>query len=146
MRRPRTERRFRSGRRMRRPYVWRAISKHGPQAPASAIGWLQIIARDHAMPSVPIVDSHLHIWHAGRFRLPGLDATPLLNRSYSVEDYRRAIQPYAVEAMVFLQCEVEPSQALDEAQWVASEAMLEPRIGGIVAWAPLEKGDAAEAD
>jgi L-fuconolactonase len=24
--------------------------------------------------------------------------------------------------------------------------MLEPRIGGIVAWAPLEKGDAAEAD
>jgi L-fuconolactonase len=98
------------------------------------------------MPSFPIVDSHLHIWDPGRFRYPWLDATPLLNRPYTVEDYRTAIQPYAVEAMVFLQCECEPAQALAEAQWVAREAMLEPRIAGIVAWAPLEKGDGAEAD
>ena len=98
------------------------------------------------MPSFPIVDSHLHIWDPGRFRYPWLDAIPLLNRSYTVEDYRSATQPFAVDTMVFLQCEVEPAQALAEAQWVAREAVRDPRIGGIVAWAPLEKGAAAEED
>ncbi len=98
------------------------------------------------MPSFPIVDSHLHIWDPGRFRYPWLDTIPLLNRPYSLEDYSRATQPTAVEAMVFLQCECEPAQALAEAQWVAREAVRDPRIGGIVAWAPLEKGAAVEAD
>src|SRR5262249_21345110 len=82
----------------------------------------------------------------GRFRYPWLDAIPLLNKSYTVEDYRAATQPYVVETMVFLQCEVEPAQALAEAQWVAREAVRDPRIRGIVAWAPLAKGAAAGED
>lgn len=98
------------------------------------------------MPEFPIVDSHLHIWDLGRFRYPWLDDIPLLNRNYSIEDYRGATAPVEIEAMVFVQCEAEPAQALAEAQWVAGEAARDPRIRGIVAWAPLEKGAAAEPE
>ena len=48
--------------------------------------------------------------------------------------------------MVFVQCECDPPQFQAEAEWVTDVASTEPRIKGIVAWAPLEKGDAAEAD
>jgi len=98
------------------------------------------------VPDFPIVDSHLHIWDTERLRYSWLDSIPLLNRAYAIEDYRQMTAPVAIEAMVFLQCEVEPAQALAEAQWVASEAVREPRIRGIVAWAPLEKGAAVDAD
>ncbi len=45
--------------------------------------------------------------------------------------------------MVFLQCECEPSQFMQEAEWVTEQAKIDPRIQGIVPWAPLEDGDAA---
>jgi L-fuconolactonase len=48
--------------------------------------------------------------------------------------------------MVFLQCEVDPTQFRAEAAWVTSLAQQDPRIEGIVPWAPLEKGDAARPD
>ena len=47
--------------------------------------------------------------------------------------------------MVYLQVEVEPVYALLEARWVEEQAKKDPRIQGIVAWAPLEYGDQARA-
>ena len=46
--------------------------------------------------------------------------------------------------MVFVQCECDPAQSPQEAEWVTEVAHTEPRIRGIVAWAPLEKGVASE--
>jgi L-fuconolactonase len=94
----------------------------------------------------PIVDTHLHLWDPGALRYPWLDSIPLLNKPYLLEDYRRACGPVQVERMVFLQCEVDFSQSRQEADWVTSLAQQDPRIQGIVPWAPLEKGDAARAD
>jgi L-fuconolactonase len=48
--------------------------------------------------------------------------------------------------MVFVQCEAEFSAFEAEAAWVAQLAKAEPRIKGLVAWAPLEKGGAVRAD
>ena len=46
--------------------------------------------------------------------------------------------------MVFVQCEAEFSQFQEEADWVTGLAEgEEPRIAGIVPWAPLELGDEA---
>src|ERR1043165_5531475 len=98
------------------------------------------------MPDFPIVDTHLHIWDLGRIRYPWLAGVPSLNRNHLIEDYRRACGAVRVEKMVFVQCECETSQALEEATWVGEVAKADPRIRGIVAWAPLEKGDGAEAD
>jgi L-fuconolactonase len=91
-----------------------------------------------------IVDTHLHVWDPGYLRYAWLDGVPFLNKPYLLEDYRRACGPVQVEKMVFLQCEVDPSQYIAEAEWVTKLAQEEdPRIEGIVPWAPLELGEQA---
>lgn len=97
------------------------------------------------MPSFPIVDTHLHIWDLDRLRYPWLANVPLLNKNHLIGDYRRACGPVAVAKMVFLQCECDFTQFQQEADWVTEVAAADPRIRGIVPWAPLEKGIAAEA-
>lgn len=98
------------------------------------------------MPSFPIVDTHLHIWNLDRLRYPWLAGVPMLNRNHLIDEYRRVCGPVQVAKMVFLQCEAEFAQFQEEADWVTEMAAIDPRIRGIVPWAPLEKGDAAEAD
>ena len=94
----------------------------------------------------PIVDTHLHLWDPNNLRYPWLDSNELLNKPYLPEAYRIACGPVQVEQMVFMQCECEFSQFMDEANWVTLLAQAEPRIKGIVPWAPLENGDRARAD
>ncbi len=98
------------------------------------------------MPNFPIVDSHLHLWDLGRLRYPWLASVPVLNCNHRIEDYRRACGPVQVAKMVFVQCECDPAQSLAEADWVTEVARVDPRIRGIVAQAPLEKGDAVAAE
>src|SRR3954470_13875719 len=95
------------------------------------------------MPSFAIVDTHLHIWDLRRLRYPWLASVPMLNRNHLIEDYRRACGSVQVAKMVFLQCECDFAQFQEESDWVTEVARVDPRIRGIVPWAPLEKGDAA---
>jgi L-fuconolactonase len=74
-----------------------------------------------------------------------LDDIPLLNKPYLVEDYRAATRGIPIEKTVFVQCEAVADQCVEEARWVAEQAGEEPRIRGIVAWAPLQNGTAAAA-
>jgi L-fuconolactonase len=97
------------------------------------------------MPSFPLVDTHLHLWDLDRLRYPWLASVPMLNRNHLIEDYRRACGPVQVAKMVFLQCECDCAQFQEEADWVTAVAQTEPRIRGIVPWAPLEKGEGVEA-
>lgn len=98
------------------------------------------------MPDFPIVDTHLHIWDLGRLRYPWLASVPLLNKNHLIEDYRRACGAVQVAKMIFVQCECEPLLFQEEAEWVTEVARIDPRIRGIVAWAPLEEGDSVEPD
>src|SRR5258706_15070618 len=98
------------------------------------------------MPDFPIVDTHLHVWDPGRLSYPWLASVPMLDKPYVLANYNKACGPVKVGKMVFLQCEVDPKQYKEEAAWVTSLAKDDPRIEGIVPWAPLEKGDAARAE
>ncbi len=82
------------------------------------------------MPDFPIVDAHLHLWDPDRFRMSWLDGNPLLDQRYDLAEYREHSAGVGIEAMVYLQVEVEPPYALLEAQWAAEWAMEDPRIQG----------------
>ncbi len=97
------------------------------------------------MPEFPIIDSHLHVWDPAIIDYPWLAQVPSLQRPFLLEDYNRSCGQVQIESMVFLQCEAVFSQALKEAQWVAGLAKSDPRIKGIVAWAPIEKGEGCNA-
>jgi L-fuconolactonase len=98
------------------------------------------------MPSFPLVDTHLHIWDLSRLSYPWLASVPMLNKNHLIGDYRRACGSVQVAKMVFLQCECAPAQFQAEAGWVTEVAQADPRIRGIVPWAPLEKGEGVRAD
>src|SRR4051812_13786685 len=98
------------------------------------------------MPSFPIVDTHLHIWDLNRLSYPWLASIPALNKNHLIDDYRRACNGVEVAKMVFLQCECLPAQYEQELNWVTEVAASDPRIRGIVPWAPLENGTAVEDD
>lgn len=92
------------------------------------------------MPNFPIIDSHLHLWDPRRLRYGWLSGD--LDRAFLPADFKIAVGPVAVDAMVFLECGAFPDQALDEAAWVLEQAKVDPRIAAMVCNAALENGDA----
>ena len=100
---------------------------------------------DQQMVDIPIIDTHLHLWDTNRLSYPWLANLPKIDRPRLPEGYRRATAGLNIEKMVFMQCEVGDAQYEQEVAWVTEQAGREPRIKGIVAWAPLEKGEAARA-
>ncbi len=97
------------------------------------------------MPDFPIIDSHLHLWDPARFRMRWVEGNPTLERPYGVADYREHTAGLDIEAMVYLQVDVDPAYALLEARWVVERAAEDPRIRAMVPWAPLEDGDRARS-
>ena len=92
------------------------------------------------MEKFPIVDTHVHLWHPKQLRYPWLAEVPTLNRAYLLKDYIAAYGALEIESIVFVQCDTHPDDGLKETAWVTSLAAVDPRIRGIVAWAPLEEG------
>ncbi|HEY3340930.1 MAG TPA: amidohydrolase family protein [Anaerolineae bacterium] len=93
----------------------------------------------------PLVDTHLHLWDPTRIRMSWLDTNPVLNKPYGLPEYRAHTEGTDIEAMVYLQTEVETPYALLEASWAADRASEDPRLKGIIPWAPLEYGERARA-
>lgn len=97
------------------------------------------------MPNFPIIDAHVHLWDPTHFRMSWLDGNEVLDKRYALAEYQQHTEGIAIEAMVYLQVEVDPPYGLLEARWVADLVREEDRLRGIVAWAPLEFGDQARA-
>jgi L-fuconolactonase len=97
------------------------------------------------VPDLPFIDTHVHLWDPRRFRMAWLDGNDLLDRPYGLAEYWAHTASLPVEALVFVQAEVEPASALLEARWVLEQARDEPRIQGIVPWAPIEHGQRGRA-
>ena len=98
------------------------------------------------MPKFAIVDSHVHFWDPALVPLPWLAGAPALARPALPGDLAAAAGPVAIDHLVFVEADVAPGRHLDEARWVTGLARAEPRLGAIVAHAPLERGAAVEPD
>jgi L-fuconolactonase len=93
------------------------------------------------MPPLPVIDSHVHLWDPGRYRIPWLDGVPKINKLYDLDDYTAATAGVEVAGFVYLQVEVGPPYALLEARDLVELAARDARVLGIVPWAPLEYGE-----
>lgn len=92
-----------------------------------------------------IVDTHMHLWDLRKFRYPWLDVIPEINRNFLPEDFKRMCGDIKVDKMIFMQAECEPFENMAETEWVTELAKtVDPRIKGIVSFAPLEQGSAVE--
>jgi L-fuconolactonase len=98
------------------------------------------------MINFPIIDTHLHLCDFENIKYPWIEELPALQRSFLLKDYDQACGSVAIEKMVFVQYECDPSQYKDEIAFVTSVAQKDPRLSGMVAWAPLEKGDAVKPE
>lgn len=92
-----------------------------------------------------IVDSHVHFWDPSTLRYPWLEREPSLRRSYLPRDY----PPFAegeVDAVIFVEANCVPAQAIAEVDFIDELAEAEPRIAGIVAFADvLDEGGLEKA-
>lgn len=98
------------------------------------------------MKALPIVDSHVHLWHPTKLRYSWLDGLPSLNRQFLPADYSAASRRAGVQKFIIIESGCESTQGLAEVDWVSSLAKAEPRLKGIVAHAPLEKGEAVRVE
>lgn len=98
------------------------------------------------MPAFPVVDSHVHLYDPTWLRYSWLKRLPRIDRRYDLADFDRARGAVAVEKIVFAEVYVDPGLHLAEAAWVQSLADRDPRLCGMIAHAPIEKGAAVEED
>lgn len=99
------------------------------------------------MPEFPIVDSHVHLYDVKRLSYGWLKGVPKINRTYGPADFHKARGAIEVEKYVFAEVAVDPGLHLEEARYVQELADADPKLAGMIAHLPLEKGPSAvEAD
>jgi L-fuconolactonase len=92
-------------------------------------------------PSVPILDTHQHLWDLSRFRLPWLDGGGPLARSHVLDDYRAAAEGLNVVGTVYMEVDVEPAQKRAEAEYVVELCARDdtPLAGAVIGGFPADE-------
>ncbi|MEX0853909.1 MAG: amidohydrolase family protein [Bauldia sp.] len=98
------------------------------------------------MPGFPIIDCHLHLYDPRALPYGWMKDDPILDWLHGPAEFEAASNGVAVEAMVFVEVDVDAGFHMAEARWVAEAAKTDRRVKAIVASVPLEKGRAVEAD
>lgn len=91
-----------------------------------------------------LLDAHLHFWDPAMRHHDWLSAYAPLQRRFGPEDLDAC--GHDLIGAVFVQADCRDDEALGEVSWVADLARDHPVIRGIVAYAPLHRGRAAEHD
>ncbi|MGP0064579.1 MAG: amidohydrolase family protein, partial [Isosphaeraceae bacterium] len=101
--------------------------------------------REDQPVTIPIIDTHQHLWDLTRFKLPWLKDAPKLDRSFVMDDYRRATDGLNVVKSIYMEVDVEPSQQPAEADYVLGliRKGSTPMVGAVVSGRPASEGFAA---
>ena len=95
-------------------------------------------------PSLGIIDAHVHVWDPAVLDYAWLADSPGLGRPFLP-----AHLPHGstnTRAAVFVQADCRDDQALKEVDWVSGLRTGWPQLAGIVAFAPISRGDAVAED
>jgi L-fuconolactonase len=97
------------------------------------------------VPNFPIIDAHVHLYDPKAIRFPWMDGVPKLNAPHGLSEYTRLTAGVEVDGLVFIEVDAGEGQHLEEARWVEAHGAADPRLRGIVASMPLERGPSAVA-
>jgi L-fuconolactonase len=86
------------------------------------------------------VDSHVHFWDPAVLTYRWLASEPSIAGVHGPAELSSEAGRQAPAQIVFVQAECDRAQALEEVAWVSRLAQGEPRIAGIVAFAPVDAG------
>jgi L-fuconolactonase len=80
------------------------------------------------------VDAHIHLWQYDQVEYGWIDdSMQTLRRDFTASHLIDEMNAGDVETSIAVQAR----QSLDETHWLLSEARKEPRIAGVVGWAPI---------
>lgn len=131
---------------MRQRCVRRAFLR---RATAGALMGLTAAARSATLaeaksdePSIPIIDTHQHLWDLRKFRLPWVKGAPVLNRNFLMDDYLRATEGLHVVKSVYMEVDVEPAQQVEEAEYVSEICRRKdtPMVAAVISGRPASGG------
>jgi predicted TIM-barrel fold metal-dependent hydrolase len=69
--------------------------------------------------TIPIVDTHQHLWDLGRVRLSWLKSSPQLNRSHVMKDYLQAAAGLNIVKAVYMEVAADVDCQVDEAEYIS---------------------------
>jgi L-fuconolactonase len=98
------------------------------------------------LPDFAIVDAHVHLYDPRRLSYPWMKQAPALDRPYLSDDFTRLTTGVDIEAMIFVEVDAAPGEHLAETRFAQEQAAVEPRLRGMVASMPLEKGSGVEPE
>ena len=70
----------------------------------------------NAHPSIPIIDTHQHLWDTTRQNIPWLAGGGPLSRPHVLADYEREAEGLNIVRSVYMEVDVDPSERIQEAQ------------------------------
>ncbi|MBN1419070.1 MAG: amidohydrolase family protein [Planctomycetes bacterium] len=85
---------------------------------AAAFAAAPIVRAAGDEPAIPIVDTHQHLWDLSKLRLPWLEGSKALNRSFLLDDYLEAARDLGVVKAIYMEVAVEASQCAAEAEHI----------------------------
>lgn len=68
--------------------------------------------------TIPIIDTHQHLWDLKALKLAWVGGSPSLNRSFLPADYAKAAEGLGIERSVYLEVDVVPEQQAQEAETI----------------------------
>lgn len=91
---------------------------------------------------MPIVDTHLHLWDLPRLRLPWIRSGEALDRTYNMDDFRRASEGLNVVKAVYMEVDVAADQKRAEADFVLDicRQANTPLVGAVIGGDPAAEG------
>jgi len=86
----------------------------------AAAAWLaaETAGADDSDVSIPIIDTHVHLWDLTKIRLPWLAGAPELNQDALWSDYQEATTGLNIAKAVYLEVDVDPAQHETEARLI----------------------------
>lgn len=105
----------------------------------------QLVAEDKEKPvtdatSLPIVDTHQHLWDLSKFTLAWHKEAPKLAKSHVMSDYFAATKGLNVVKTVYMEVDVDPSQQVAEAEYVLDLCRRDdnPMVGAVISGRPAD--------